>query len=126
MADDRILGQIYGEIESIKRRVDDTTESLAYQHTGSGAPSHVASEGVFYWDYTNDVLYANTDGSTTWTTIGGGVAGAHLMLSATHTDSTAAAVTRGAFIVGLYATTTRPTCTTTSGLTRLTLDGRPT
>jgi len=106
MADERVLAQIYGEIERINRRLDETRESLAFQHTGSGAPTHEAAEGVFYWDYTGDALYVNSDGGSTWQSIGGGVAGAHVLLSATHTDTTAAAVARGSLIIGLGATPT--------------------
>jgi hypothetical protein len=99
---ERIFAQIYSEIERINRRLDETRESLAFQHTGSGVPSHEAAEGVFYWDYTNDDLYVNTDGSTTWQEIGGGgPAGTHAMLSATHSDSTPAAGTRGAIMAFL-------------------------
>ena len=106
MDSERILAQIYGEMESLKRKAEQKTENLAYQHAGSGAPAHTASEGVFYWDYTNDNLYVNSDGSTTWQSIGGAVAGAHVLLSATHTDTTAASVTRGALVVGLGASPT--------------------
>jgi len=106
MDSERILAQIYGEMESLKRKAEQKTESLAYQHAGSGAPAHTASRGVFYWDYTNDNLYVNSDGSTTWQSIGGAVAGAHVLLSATHTDTTAASVTRGALVVGLGASPT--------------------
>ena len=106
MTDERILAQIYGEIASLKRQAEQKVESLAYQHVGSGAPGHAASEGVFYWDYTANNLYVNSDGSTTWQSIGGSVAGAHVLLSATHTDTTAASVTRGALVIGLGASPT--------------------
>ena len=107
MADERILAQIYGEIESLKRKAEQKTESLAYQHAGDGVPTHSASEGVFYWNYTDDDLYVNADGSTTWQIVGGASSAAnHNMLSATHLDSTAASVTRGAFMVGLGASPT--------------------
>lgn len=36
----------------------------------AGAPSHSAEEGTLYYDKTNDILYANTDGSTTWEVVG--------------------------------------------------------
>lgn len=40
---------------------------------GDGDPNGVenAAEGTAYWDYTNDDLYYNTDGTTTWQFIGG-------------------------------------------------------
>jgi hypothetical protein len=40
---------------------------FAIMHTGSGAPAHNAVEGTLYWDYTNDFLYVNDDGTTNWT-----------------------------------------------------------
>ena len=33
---------------------------------GSGAPTHAADRATLYWDYTNQKLYINTDGVTTW------------------------------------------------------------
>lgn len=70
--------------------------------TGDGAPSHFAAEGRQYWDYTNDALYVNNDGLNGWTFIGGTVPPGvpHAILSATHTDSTPAAVVRGDLITG--------------------------
>lgn len=38
---------------------------------GAGAPSHTAPEGTAYWDTTNNNLYVNSDGATTWQSIGG-------------------------------------------------------
>jgi len=98
---ERVFGQIYGEIEAIKRALGQTNESTAYQHTGDGVPAHTASEGVLYWDYTNDDLYVNSDGASAWQLIGGSSgSSSHQLLSSTHTDTTAAAVTRGALIIG--------------------------
>jgi len=107
MTVDRIFGQIYTEIDAIKRRLDQTVESVAFEHTGDGVPAHTASEGVLYWDYTNDDLYVNTSGAAVWQIVGGASSAAnHNMLSATHLDSTAAAVTRGALIIGQGASPT--------------------
>lgn len=41
---------------------------------GNGNPNGAedAAEGTLYWDYTNDDLYANTDGATAWQIVGGG------------------------------------------------------
>lgn len=52
------------------RNLETAEQSLA----GSGDPNGVenAAEGMLYWDYTNDTLYANTDGATAWQVIGGG------------------------------------------------------
>lgn len=40
--------------------------------TGTGVPSHSASEGVLYWNTNSNVLYCNNNGSTGWTAIGTG------------------------------------------------------
>lgn len=40
--------------------------------TGAGIPSHTASEGVLYWDTTNNHLYCNNNGATGWTQIDAG------------------------------------------------------
>jgi len=62
---------------------------------------------VLYWDYTNDDMYANTDGSTTWQIIGGASsAAAHNLLSTTHLDATAASVARGSLIIAHDASPT--------------------
>lgn len=49
-------------------------EAAEQSLVGDGDPNGVANaaEGVRYWDYTNDTLYANTDGATAWQIIGGG------------------------------------------------------
>lgn len=72
---------------------------------GDGAPSHFAAEGRRYWDRTNDASYINNDGLDGWTLIGGGAAGSppHTILSAPHTDTTAASVSRGALMTGQAA-----------------------
>src|SRR3990167_6051017 len=35
--------------------------------TGAGVPSHSEAEGTLYWDTTNNKLYGNNDGATSWT-----------------------------------------------------------
>jgi hypothetical protein len=37
--------------------------------TGTAAPTHSSTEGQLFWDATNNKLYVNTDGSTTWAEI---------------------------------------------------------
>ena len=96
-----IFAEIYTEIDRIKDRLSETRESVATMHTDDGIPTHTASEGVLYWDYANDDLYVNSNGVDAWQIVGGGSsAAAHNVLSATHLDSSAAAVTRGALITG--------------------------
>lgn len=41
---------------------------------GAGVPTHTAPEGTEYWDTTNNNLYVNSDGGTTWQAIGGATA----------------------------------------------------
>ena len=43
--------------------------------TGSGTPTHTASEGTLYWDTAGDILYGNADGATGWIAAGGGSSG---------------------------------------------------
>lgn len=68
---ERIFTSIRREIDRIWERLSDRTENVAFEHTGDGDPSHVASVGVFYWDYTNDNLWVNSSGTDTWQYIGG-------------------------------------------------------
>ena len=97
---ERIHEQFYRNMRDLERRVNSRNE-YASMHTGTAVPDHTAAEGVFYWDTAGDDLYVNIDGATAWQFIaGGGGAAHHQILSATHTDSTAAAVQRGDIISG--------------------------
>jgi hypothetical protein len=90
-----------GEVVDLSERVRHL-EAVETIQIGDGAPTHFAAEGERYWDKDNDALYVNNDGANGWTLIGGGAAGAvpHNILSATHSDSTAATVSRGSIITG--------------------------
>jgi hypothetical protein len=90
-----------GEVVDLSERVRHL-EAVETIQIGDGAPTHFAAEGERYWDRDNDALYVNNDGANGWTLIGGGAAGAvpHNILSATHSDSTAATVSRGSIITG--------------------------
>jgi len=73
--------------------------------TGGADPNGIvnAAEGTPFWDNVNDELYYNTDGVTAWQIIGGGGGGPalpHNILSVTHGDTVANAVTRGSLIYG--------------------------
>lgn len=83
---EQVFQAIFSEIEDLKRGIRAPQENLAYQHVGDGAPSHEAAEGVFYWDYTNDDLYVNSDGGTTWQLIGGVTTSAQLLTSDSTTN----------------------------------------
>lgn len=71
--------------------------------TGAGAPSHTEAEGTPYWDTTNNKLYVNNDGGTSWTELGAGGGGSpHALLDGgtAHTDTTTDTVSRGSIVVG--------------------------
>lgn len=69
----------------------------------SGTPTHTAPEGTMYWDKAANILYANSDGGTTWTSVGGtGFAGNHTLDDAVHTDVAGMAEARGDLIVRTF------------------------
>lgn len=41
-----------------------------FYYTGTTVPTFAATQGAFYWQKTNKLLYINTDGSTSWIVIG--------------------------------------------------------
>lgn len=107
---EQTLREISDTIVSLSKRIHDL-ESNQTVLTGDGDPNAVVSagEGTIYWDYTNDQLYVNDtvpSPSTSWQSVGGGIGIAHDILSATHSDSTPAAVQRGDIITGQDAVAT--------------------
>ncbi len=72
-----------------------------FVQVGAGIPSHTSPEGSHYWDSTNNKLYVNSDGATTWIEIATGAGSSHTLLDgSTHTDTAAQTVTKGSLIVG--------------------------
>jgi len=65
MAD--LTTDVIRKIEALEKRVEELEHhEFAIMHTGDGVPSHLAAEGVLYWDYTGEDLYINYDGADSW------------------------------------------------------------
>ena len=68
---DPLMAELLRQINDLQRRVKALEEKeFAIMHSGDGDPVHAAAESVLYWDYANDCLWVNMDGSTTWCLIG--------------------------------------------------------
>ena len=62
MAD--LVTDLIRKIESLEKRIEELEHhEFAIMHAGDGAPTHLAAEGVLYWDYGGDDLYINHDGT---------------------------------------------------------------
>jgi len=94
-----ILEQLANRVTKLEKQQKKNRRS-PMMLSGDGAPGETAPESVFYWDYTNDALYVNSDGAVAWEHIGGGIAVPHQLLdNPWHTDTATFAPLQGSIVV---------------------------